>query len=448
MTALVGAVGVVGAPAADAHAKLVSSDPAAGSVAPAQPATVSLTFTEPVEVSDAAIRVFDDTGLRVDTGEVAPGPAGPEQIQVGLDDGLRGGTYTVAWTVSSADTHPVQGRFVFAITAPSAGGAGVPTTGRNDTAGLLLGVLRWTGFVGLVLGPGLLLVALLLWPGGLQDRTTRRLALGGVGLLVLSTLGGMLLQGVWASGASFSDIWADPDSLDTHSRKFDVVYAWRSYLLLLFAAALGYALTRRGGASGTRSRRQLLVATSVSTVALVATWPLVSHAAVGEVPVLTTVANLLHTFAMTLWLGGLVLIAFCLAPQHHAAALLAALPRFSRLAFGCVAVLVLTGAAMAWREVRTIEGLGATDYGRVLLAKLAAVALLLLLGNTARLWVKRRLRHRAPVPVGAGGASTVAPPPPTDEELARFSSGVVLEVVVAALVLAVTAALVVIGPGG
>jgi copper transport protein len=437
-----GALGVVAAPGAHAHASLVRSDPAAGSVLTARPTTVTLTFDEPVEESDSAIRVLDDTGARVDTGPVTAVAGGGAQVAVALVPDLRGGTYTVAWTVSSADTHPVQGRFVFAIDAPSADGSGVPTAGRNDAAGLLLGILRWVGFVGLVLGPGLVLVVLLLWPAGLTDRRTRRLALGGVGLLVVSTLGGMLLQGVWASGASLTDIWADPDSLDTHSRKFDLVYAWRSYLLLLFGAGLGFALTRAGAAVA-RAHRPLLVAACVSTVALIATWPLVSHAAVGTAPVAATVANLLHTFAMCVWVGGLVLISCCLPPASHADVLTSALPRFSRLAFGCVVTLVVTGSYLAWREVGSIGGLSGTDYGRVLLVKLSGVVVLVLLGNSARVWVKRRLIS-SPVPVGGPSAGE---PVVSEVELQRFRSGVVLEVVVAVFVLAVTAALVVIGPG-
>ena len=124
----------------------------------------------------------------------------------------------------------------------------VPGGGHNDLAGLFLGVLRWTGYLGLLLGPGVLLTALALWPAGLAGGRTRRLTLVGLSLLAVSTVGTMLLQGVWASGEPISALWSAPETLDSHSRRFAQVYALRSYLVLAFAGVLVAAL------SGSRPR--------------------------------------------------------------------------------------------------------------------------------------------------------------------------------------------------
>ncbi len=449
-TSLAGLLLVPTAGSAAAHARLETSDPPAGAVLPTQPAAVALTFNEPVEVNDGAIEVFDDRFNRVDAGHVTAIDPERSRLRVGLRPGLARGTYTVSWHASSGDTHPVSGSFRFSVGEVSAVRGTVPGGGRNDLAGALLGALRWTGYLGLVLGPGVLLAALALWPAALADRRTRRLTLAGLSLLAVSTLGAMLLQGVWASGEPFSALWTAPESLDTHSRRFDAVYAVRSFLLLGFAAVLVGALSRSSQVP-TRSRRAaappgslVLGATAISTLALLATWPLVGHSAAGAGSGLAVAVNLAHTVAMTLWLGGLVLVVVGLRGGERAADLAVVLPRFSRLALGAVATLVTTGAFMAWREVGSVSALTATTFGRVLAGKLVGVLALVLLGNLARLWVRRQL------PSGTRGRA--APDSPPDGELlAPGEAGVLLrglmaEVTVAFGVLAVTAALVVIVP--
>jgi copper transport protein len=78
--------------------------------------------------------------------------------------------------------------------------------------------------------------------------------------------------------------------------------------------------------------------------------------------------------------------------------------RFSRLALASVAVLAVTGAYQSWRGLGGWASLAGTAYGRILLAKLAAVALLLTAAAFSRRWTAR------PVTVGAEavGAEAVA----------------------------------------
>jgi copper transport protein len=453
--ALIVAAGATSAVPASAHAVLVSTDPAADTVVATAPGAVTLRFSEQVDVAGSSVHVLDDTGARVDDGPVVTAANDASAVSVPLKSGIRTGSYVVSWIVTSDDTHPVSGSFTFAIGSRTSTTA-IEAPTRNDPVGLTLGILRWLGYVGLALGPGLLLVALLLWPGALQDRRARRLVLGGLGLLVVSTVGGMLLQGVWASGAPLSALWQAPDTLDTHSRKFDLVYAWRVFLLVAFAVAMVLAFPRRS--TPTPSRSVLLGAVGLSSVALVATWPVVGHSAVGDLPLLALAVNLVHSLGMVLWLGGLVFVLVCLSPAGREEQLSLALPRFSRLALACAGALVLTGAFMTWRQVGGLPGLTTTEFGRVLLGKLALVAVLFLLGRSSKRWVSRNLLEPAE-PVAAevitdssalrdGQVDVLVAVPVVVEatDVAGLRRGVVAELVVATLVLAVTAALVVVAP--
>ena len=466
---------------ASAHAQLEGSDPPADDIVATAPDHVGLTFGEGVELSTDAIAVFDDHLRRVDNGPVTRVNADANRLQVPLRPGLANGTYTVSWHVSSADTHPVSGTFRFSIGAPSAVTGSVPGTGRNDTAGLLLGVMRVAGYVGLVLAPGLLLVTLLLWPAGLAAAGTRRLLYAGLTLLAGSALGSMLLQGVWASGRSLTTLWSTASALDTHSRRFDTLYALRFYLLVAFGVLLISALSRVARANGpaagrpaadtpvvapTRPPRVLSAVALITTLALLATWSLAGHAGAGRQTDAAVAADILHVLAMSVWMGGLVLLTVCLRPADRAGELAAALPRFSRLAFGCVTLLVATGSYQTWREVGSVPALLHTTFGRVLLVKLAGVLGLLVLGNLARRWVQRYLgggagRSRLPrlmppsITAHAAGAAVLERTGGGDHEqpagygppqVRALRRGLHLELLLGLAVLAVTAALVVSVP--
>jgi copper transport protein len=205
---------MTGSPAS-AHAQLEGSDPVPGDVLSLAPSKVTLTFGEPIEFTANAIQVFDDHLRRVRTGPVSAVNQDSSKLRVALPSGLSRGTYTVSWHVSSDDTHPVSGSFRFSIGAPSTVTGVIPGAARNDVAGLLLGIARGAGYVGLALGPGLLLAVSFLWRQGLEDRGTRRLLYVGLTLLALSTVGEMLFQGVWASGRPLSAIWSSPETLNT-----------------------------------------------------------------------------------------------------------------------------------------------------------------------------------------------------------------------------------------
>jgi putative copper export protein len=118
------------------------------------------------------------------------------------------------------------------------------------------------------------------------------------------------------------------------------------------------------------------------------------HAA-GSGDLLPVVAILLHAPAAALWVGGLAAI---LVVAGRRDVLLAALPRFSRLAGVCIAVLAVTGVVGATARISAVPEL-VSAYGALLAAKAACLLVAGLLGGLTR----RRLRAgRTPVLVWAG----------------------------------------------
>ncbi|MBX6391687.1 MAG: CopD family protein, partial [Frankia sp.] len=188
-------------------------------------------------------------------------------------------------------------------------------------------------------------------------------------------------------------------------------------------------------------------------IAVTATMALVGHAAAGSLPWLAATSVSLHLIAMSVWLGGLaVLAAALLGPRARAAELAGVLPRWSRIAMAAVATLVVTGAYQAWREVGTPPALVDTEYGQLLLYKLWFVLAMLGLGALAQRWVARHHGQRASRAAdedggegGPGAEATAQEPDPAAVGVLR--RGVLVEAVVGVAVLAITAAMVNRVPG-
>ena len=98
----VAAIAVVGwASPASAHAELISSDPAAGSVLPSSPGEIVLRFTEAVDPTDDAVRLVAADGTPVATRPVTQ-DLGSDSVTATIPDQLADGSYVVAWSVVSA----------------------------------------------------------------------------------------------------------------------------------------------------------------------------------------------------------------------------------------------------------------------------------------------------------------------------------------------------------
>jgi putative copper resistance protein D len=92
-------------------------------------------------------------------------------------------------------------------------------------------------------------------------------------------------------------------------------------------------------------------------------------------------SDVLHLTAASAWVGGLVPLALLLGAVRRlkgwASLEVDALRRFSTLGIASVAMLILSGVINAWILVGSFRGLVVTDYGRLLMLKLAAFAVML-----------------------------------------------------------------------
>jgi copper transport protein len=117
---LVAASSVAFGPRAPVHATLVSSEPAANSRLAVSPARVRLVYSEPVEGRLARVSLVPTSGAPI----VLRAVADPRDVHAVIApvEALGPGSYRVEWRVVSADGHPVDGRFVFAVGDTTLGG--------------------------------------------------------------------------------------------------------------------------------------------------------------------------------------------------------------------------------------------------------------------------------------------------------------------------------------
>jgi copper transport protein len=382
--------GVVLAGPASAHASLVSTDPGEGGRVAEAPATVTLEFSEGVSLGAGYARVLAADGARVDAGDAA---VDGSTLTIPLRADLPEGGYLVTYRVVSADSHPIQGAYSFAV----GNGKLVPTgtAGEDSTdpgVAAALPVFRWLGFAGLALAVGVPVLALVCWPGGWASERLRRLARWGAVALAVSAAASFLLQGPYAAGAGIGSV-VDPSLLAATAGSGN---GWALLARLVLALALPLVL-RPAWHLGVPPTGGRLAAAGAMAVGLVVSTAAVGHPVAGPWPGLAVVVTTVHVAAMTVWLGGLAaLLAVVLRPTTAPRELAVVLPRFSRLAFGSVTALVVTGTVQAVREVSEPAALVSTTYGWILVAKLVLVAVVLGAAGVSRVWVQQRLGVRRP----------------------------------------------------
>lgn len=439
---------------AGAHATLVGTDPPADAVVDAPPSVVELRFDEGVETLEDSVRIFGPDGQRVDGGAVET--AGGGTILRSPIDGAARGTYTVAWRVTSTDSHTISGSFVFHVGQRT--GAVEVSEGDDPVTDVGGFVGRWFGYAGSLVALGAAALALL-GPGrGTQAgdwaarERLRRLAGAGALIGFLGVVAALVAGVAESTGRSLLDALGRVPEVAPDTRTGRLALA-RAALLALGAlvalvpgwwrtprparttpvaagAAVSRSLEARGdeavggedepavgdGTGGALPSIGPVLVVLAGAASLI-TASLSGHAWTASNRWLAVTSDAVHMGAVGVWIGGIVglLVALSVTTDGRRLAV-----RFSALALGAAVVVVVSGTVSGWQQIRTLDGLTSTAYGRLVMAKVVGFVALIALG-----WINR---YRL-IPV-------------LENAVRLFTRSLRGEVVVAAAVLAVTAVLV------
>lgn len=417
---LLGVVLATAAPAS-AHAVLLSSTPADGQVVPVSPAEVRLQFSEEVNASLGGITVLDAKGNRVDNGDSGPGVT-RDLLKASLRRDLPDGQYIVNYRVVSADGHPVTGAIVFGVgegtTLDASAVQGLRA--RTDPTFEVVGAIaRFVTYVAALLAAGLGFFL-----GFVHDQQRDRWKLTPVVRIscIVAALGCIATIAAQAALATGRGAAAMTDTSVLRSVLTTSGLGWASVVLLvgLTVVHLSTDTNRLLWAQGLSFYGGLTVTTS---------FVLWGHATESADKWVAVIADVTHVATAAAWFGGLVGLAMTLrlrgrerrrlaattsvpvtagtvsaasdaVPPHppegdgqpddatgaadqaadpSAGAVAGILARFSTVAAVTALAAAAAGVALAWTQVGSLSNLATTTYGRLLLAKVAVVGVILAL---------------------------------------------------------------------
>jgi putative copper resistance protein D len=280
---------------------------------------------------------------------------------------------------------PSRRRLALAAAAAAALTLGVASVAGGAAAAPLLadpGVLsRWgllavrTGYdVTAMATIGVLVAAVVLLPasGALSPHGARLVRVAGRWAAAWAAAGALSVPLV-LSDVSGLPVWQvlSPDMMplaaDLPQTRALLSSAWLAALVALGARWCSTVFTGR-----------LLLVTAIGALLPLL---LTGHTGHGD-QYLTAVLGLAgHVTAASVWVGGLLALGVYL---RSADLLVVALPRYSRVALVCFAVVAGSGLLMGWISLSAPADLWGTPYGRLLLAKTAALTVLGLIGHLHR----------------------------------------------------------------
>jgi copper transport protein len=384
---VVGLAGLAQPRPAWAHAALVGSEPTDGTILADPPTTLKLTFNEPV--APLVVRLIGPTGEAV-----TPAVKAENSTLTIAAPPLKRGTHVLSWRVISADGHPVGGAVMFSIGAPTAS----PALGAPDTDPAVM-VAIWAArlliFLGLFVGVGGAAFTVLIaqtrpLPGRTEGLITGAMATG----LIASVLS-LGLQGLDGLALPLTQFWRPDVWMSGLATSYERTAGIAAFALVLGLLAMRVAKPAPAGLCAACAFAGAGLAFAAS-----------GHAATVEPQLLSRLAIFLHGLCIAFWVGSLIPLVAIVRDAGRGDGELAG---FSRIIPFPLAMLVATGAYLAWAQLDRPDALWTTSYGAVLSGKLAGVAVLLGLAAANRyVLVPRREARLLAASIAAESAIVLA----------------------------------------
>jgi putative copper export protein/methionine-rich copper-binding protein CopC len=390
--------------AAAANNTLNSSVPADGSTVATSPASLALTFANPLGQQNVVAVACNGTAATPGAPQVG---ADQLTLTVPLPAALAKGTCIVTWKVSNPDGTPAgTGTFKFIVTtgpattapatvaaAPGTAASGTPASAADTGSGSStssshaaigngpLGVARLfsTLFIAVLFGSFVLIS--LAWPEGVEYILTVRFLRITYYLALISTVVFVICLTSQVTGKSFGASFWPTEWKHLSDQGVGVAALFR----LVFTAGCAWVVVR--------PERLIDPTTQLPSLAVpgIAVASMGFSRSLGNTAVLGAADGIAHALAMSVWLGGLVLLARVVLAGPGESDLVHAVRGFSRISVWAIVITVGTGALETWRLDR--GSLFSTSHGYVLLLKTAVVALMVGFWLTTQRFVHDRMQR-------------------------------------------------------
>lgn len=409
LVALSPATGVAAPPEPEPNS-LVNSSPENGSVLQVSPDAIVLGFADDIgggstisvdcdaePITLPATEVIDDTSLQV---EITTGlPAGPcvARYRVTDTDGQETATGNITFVVQNdpepaatdgADEGPTT---TLAAPATSTDGTDPDTasqeaavvdfsvSGRGDAAVWLTRLVSTLAIATLF---GALLVITAAWPEGVEYLVTIKFLRVVWGVAVIGTFFFM----AFASAAVTPEGGGGPFSPGTWGDLLDAGWAGRAVLLrmLLVLGSVWVAFRPDRAIDPTAQLLALgIPGLAAATIGLSRT--------IGDLAAIGALVGIVHALAMSVWVGGVVLLARVVLSGPGDEDLVHAVRGFGRVSTPAILVTIVTGLI---QMVRLDGGeLFSSGHGRIVVLKTIVVAVMIFVAFSARQFVAQRMNR-------------------------------------------------------
>lgn len=400
-----------------AHAELVSSTPPANASLLESPASLSVTFSEPIDPVTAAVLLFDDR-QQVVTG-IGPVTVDEPDLTAAVKlPALDPGVYTVSYRVTSAvDGHVSTGIWAFQVdptgTRPPPAISAQSSSPSDDPLTI---TARWLGLASALtlLGIGLFWIVSAR-PALREARAAPTAPWGVVAIVAALAFSGLAAYLTLAArpfveagaghvghggGNALPLDFAAPFGATPFAMAMRVAEIGAGAAFLL-ATARFFAVdeARRRGVEPARDRDPLALGLVAAAAAIsLAGSSLAGHASArGGLPFATI--DWVHLLAVAAWVGTLPGLLLMARRAHRlgtgdGALLGATLRRHSRLALVAAPIVALTGIANSPLVLGDARGMVSSAYGNVLMAKVVLFSIAVAIGSANFFLIRARAFRR------------------------------------------------------
>ena len=402
-----------------AHAFVIRSDPSPSQSLSIPPSKVDVYFSEPVDLRYSKLIVLDSNGKQVDNKDIQNINNDQTSLTVTLPAGLKDGVYTISTKVlSQTDGHVTDNAFVFGIGESTV----LPISSKNGGSAnnpafsqlyIPEAIARFPALVGQVMIVGAAFATLWLWRpiskiSWMKDsfqQTRNRIDRN---LIILTIIGSIILV-----SSDFAIIYVQANSInigigEAIATKFGNVWIVRSMLSLILLAISLFIYTRRLKKSDdllSTSKKQVISILAIGIMTLVTT-SLIGHgAANGQILPITT--DFIHNLAASVWIGGVIYLAFIVVPilrrstsleDYVKVSLLSLLiPRFSTIPVVILGIIIVTGPLLLYILESNIALTLASVYGKALIVKLSLAAIMIGIGAYNQMIIYRQAYNNVSV---------------------------------------------------
>jgi copper transport protein len=404
--AALGAAGIIGLLPGTAFAEntVVSSDPADGSTLDTSPEAISITFSEPLgEVNTITLTCTDlytvgprqvsDDRLTMTAEVIDPLPRGAcvASYVVSDEEGSPNGQGNITFTVendpvvaTTPTSEPTSGDSVPA----DAGATTTATTATGEVANLSdvdsgqgpLWLGRLISVFGLAVLLGSLVVIAAAWPEGVEYLVTIRFLRA---VWIVAFLGSLLYVAAATAAVTGSGLGSGFNPVnwvDLFDAGIPGIAAVARLVLVVASAWVAF-----------RPDRVIDPVTQMAALGV----PALAVATIGfsrtnmDLAVIGVPLSIIHALAMSVWLGGVVLLARVVLAGPGEEDLVHAVRGFGRLSNVAIGATIATGIV----QMILLDGgdLFGSSHGRVILLKTVVVAAMIFVAVSARQFVNQRL---------------------------------------------------------